>query len=82
MSEQGTKHHGLTNRILALLEYMQDVLTTVEDEVGYGEELVRLLLFVLVAYPKARDEVDASLRLFLVHPNPNSEVDDRRDWSK
>ena len=82
MTEQGTKHHGLNNRILAPLEYMQDVLTRVEDEVGYGEELVRLLLFVLVAYPKGRDAVDASLHLLLVHPNPNSEVDDRRDWPK
>ena len=46
--------------------------------VVFDAELVRLLLFVLVAYPKARDEVDANLRLLLVLPTPNSEVDGRK----
>jgi hypothetical protein len=63
MFEQDTKRHYLTNRTLAPLEHTQDTLTRVGDEEEYGEGLVRLLLFVLVVYPKAPDEVGASLRL-------------------
>jgi hypothetical protein len=80
MSEQGMKRHSLTNRILAPLEYMLDALMRVEDGVGFGEEPVQLPLFVLVAYPKARGEADANLRLLLVLPNPNFEVDGHKDW--
>jgi len=82
MSEQDMKRRGMTNLILAPLEYMRDFLTREEDEVGYDAELVLPPLFVLVEYPKARGEVDASLRVFLVLPNPNSEVDGQRDWQK
>ena len=80
MPEQVLKRRGLTNRKLAPLEYMLDAPTRVVDGVGFGAEPVQLPLFVLVAYPKARDEVDASLRSLLVLPNPNFEVDGRKDW--
>ncbi len=79
MSEQGLKRHNLTNRILVPLEYMPDDLIGVEDGVEFGAALVLLRLFVFVAYPKARDEEVASPRLLLVLPNPNFEVDGRKD---